>query len=75
MDTAHEAGKASVVKASKPIAKSLGTKGSPTYVANLKGKIQHLSTGKMASVPHVSLGTSHGNHSVAHAVNGKSMSH
>lgn len=75
MATVHEAGKASVVKASKPEAANLGAKSSPSNVAGLKSKVQNLSAGKMASVSHVTLGTSHGNHSVSHAVNGKSMSH
>lgn len=60
-------GHASVAKASKPSASLPRNKGAAHVSSH---SVQNLSSGKMASVPHVTLGTSHGNHSVVHAVNG-----
>lgn len=48
--------------------------GSPNVAAG-KGKVQNLSVGKMASTGHVTLGTSHGQHNVAHATKGAGVAH
>lgn len=71
LDNQH--GKSKVISASLPTAPSAGPKGTAHVGSNVN--LAPKSSGKMASVgKHVNLGTHHGKHNVAHAVNGTSMS-
>lgn len=58
-------GKANVAGASKPALKAVPKAMSNAHVGRNVSKA-HVSSGKMASVAKVSLGTTHGNHNVAH---------
>lgn len=73
MALSNQHGTTKVVNASKPAAPSAGPKGTAHVGSNASFTAK--SSGKMASAgTHVSLGTHHGKHHVAHAVNGASMS-
>lgn len=68
-------GKTNVMQASKPSA-SLPKEAGSSNVVSLIGKIQNLSSGKgSTSMSGVSLGTTHGNHHVGHAVKSGGISH
>lgn len=61
--------------ATSNVAKGAYPKASVGHSAKGKAHVAYvakapISSGKMASVPHVKLGVTHGNHSVVHAVNG-----
>lgn len=73
MALSNQHGTTRVVAASKPEVPDAGPKGTAHVGSNVS--LAPKSSGKMASVgKHVNLGTHHGKHNVAHAVNGKSMS-
>ena len=65
MATSYGKGKANVAKASKPDAKATPKAMTNAHVGKNVSK-KHVSSGKMASGGKVSLGTTHGNHSVNH---------
>lgn len=66
MATTHGKGKAHVVSASKPMAEAVPKAMSNAHVG-MNG-VQKISSGKMAGGGKVTLGTSHGNHKVNHAI-------
>lgn len=59
-------GKSNVIKATLPPVKATPKAMTNAHVG--KAKPQNISSGKMASVKHVTLGTTHGNHNVNHPV-------
>lgn len=67
MATTHGTGKANVVAANKPDFRATPKAMSNAHVG--KAKPQTISSGKMLDTSKVTLGTTHGNHNVAHPTN------